>query len=119
MMCRPCMTGYNYDKDKRRTQSGGKREDGLRNKYGITLAQYDEMLKAQGGTCLGCLKTPQEVGGNLCVDHDHRCCEGTKTCGKCVRGLLCNPCNRALGNINDSRTTLHNLDQYLATHEAA
>lgn len=33
----------------------------------------------------------------LCVDHDHRCCPGDRSCGKCVRGLLCRTCNRIEG----------------------
>jgi hypothetical protein len=32
----------------------------------------------------------------FCVDHDHTCCPGEYTCGKCVRGLLCDDCNKKL-----------------------
>lgn len=60
----------------------------LKKRYGITVEQYDLLLKSQKGVCAIC-------GGNnldekrLSVDHDHNTGE--------VRGLLCNTCNRKLG----------------------
>lgn len=31
------------------------------------------------------------------VDHDHACCPGTRSCGLCVRGILCPTCNTRSG----------------------
>lgn len=36
------------------------------------------------------------------VDHDHSCCPGDHSCGKCIRGLLCKPCNAGIGMLQDS-----------------
>lgn len=51
------------------------------------------MRAAQGGRCAICLR-PEE---RLFVDHDHRHCGPGEGCRLCVRGLLCNGCNSALG----------------------
>jgi len=65
----------------------------LKNFYKMTLDEYDAILESQGGHCALCPKTPEEDGRRLSVDHDHACCPGRETCGKCIRGLLCYICN--------------------------
>lgn len=62
-------------------------------------------------TANGC----QACGGydGISVDHDHSCCPGSVTCGKCVRGALCRSCNTALGLLNDSAARLDQLARYL------
>lgn len=42
------------------------------------------------------------VDVDLVIDHDHRCCPTERACGKCVRGLLCRPCNVGLGMFKDN-----------------
>lgn len=80
-------------------------------RYGITLEEYERMLVAQEGVCAACgqpEKTVHAKTGNpnsLAVDHDHET-------GK-VRGLLCSPCNRALGLIGDSLERAQALVRYL------
>lgn len=88
-----------------------KREEHLRAKYGITSAQYTALHISQGGACAICGGTNN--GRRLNVDHDHSCCPGQKTCGKCVRGLLCVNCNRALGLFQDRPESLEKGAAYL------
>jgi len=67
--------------------------------YGITPERFDQMLAEQGNACAMC-REPFEEGRPIVVDHDHACCDTRlRSCGKCVRGLLCHPCNIALGQI--------------------
>lgn len=74
----------------------------LKSLYGVTLERYREMLVAQGGCCKICRKEGRGKRVRLCVDHDHRCCPGKKSCGKCIRGLLCNECNIGIAKFGDS-----------------
>ena len=55
--------------------------------------------KIQGYACGMCRELFAE-GQLIHVDHDHGCCRvKNRSCGKCVRGLLCHGCNIALGHI--------------------
>jgi hypothetical protein len=80
----------------------------LFNRYGITAEQYNALLVAQHGCCAICRRPPMAAGRmkRLVVDHDHACCPGGKSCGKCVRGLLCHWCNRVLGLARDDPARL-------------
>jgi hypothetical protein len=60
--------------------------------YGISKELYDELYRLQGGKCYVCQISTGKTK-RLAVDHDHRCCPGPKSCGKCVRGLACGHCN--------------------------
>lgn len=96
--CNPCRTLAN-------------RERRLRVSYGITMRQYEAILEMQGGVCAICGTPPGAIV--LAVDHDHRCCPGKKSCGKCLRGLLCDGCNLTLGRVRDSKPVLHKAIEYL------
>ena len=71
---------------------------GHRNKasnYGLSIERAIELWAIE--ECDSC-------GGTLTVahiDHDHACCPGAGSCGKCVRGVLCPPCNQMLGMAKD------------------
>ena len=65
-------------------------------RYGITPAEYDAILAAQGYCCAIC-GTDAPGGKGWHTDHDH---SGGKVRGK-VRGILCGRCNMALGLLDD------------------
>lgn len=76
----------------------------VKQKYGLTVEQYDWLLLHQNGTCPICkqaLETP-------IVDHRHDTSE--------VRGLLCWHCNLALGHIQDDAMVITGLIKYLESH---
>jgi Recombination endonuclease VII len=67
--------------------------------YGLTQEQFDRLLAVQQHIC-GMCHEPFEEGQLIHVDHDHACCQRkNRSCGECVRGLLCHACNIALGYI--------------------
>lgn len=76
----------------------------IHKKYKLTKLMYMELLEQQNGVCAICKLPPNRNW--LAVDHDHSCCPGTKTCGKCIRGLLCGSCNSFLGRVNDDSNSL-------------
>ncbi|MFD5697455.1 endonuclease VII domain-containing protein [Streptomyces lasiicapitis] len=94
------------------------RSDVLKRAYGITLDQYEAMLTKQGGGCAICGGTNAN-GRNLYVDHDHACCPGAKSCGLCVRALLCDPCNRSIGLMRDDPMRLEAAASYLRRYARA
>lgn len=117
--CRGCAS--NYERERRRKNANEinarrrasytpekRRAEKLR-RYGLTTDCYQRILVAQGGVCAIC-KQP----GELHVDHDHACCpQELRSCGKCIRGLLCPNCNNGLGRFEDDAARLKRAAAYL------
>lgn len=80
-------------------------------RYGLTARQLKSMYDKQENRCAICDRTQEKR--KLSVDHDHSCCSGETSCGKCVRALICNPCNVALGMMKDNAATLRRAADYL------
>ena len=75
----------------------------LKNKYGITIEQHNQMLANQGGVCALCKKP---FGNEIpCVDHCHKT-------GK-IGGLLHRNCNSAIGLLNDDPVMTNQATDYL------
>lgn len=82
--------------------------------YSITEEQYQALYAYQGGACYICRRARGTGRKRLSVDHDHGCCPGSVSCGRCVRGLLCKPCNRdVLGHLRDDVDSLRRAAEYL------
>lgn len=64
--------------------------------YHLTKIDYLKILISQSFSCGLC----NRQGKKLVVDHDHECCSSNKSCGKCIRGLVCYDCNIFLGRID-------------------
>lgn len=86
--CKKCCAEY---------QPGYGRNAQMKSRYGLTPEQYDERLQAQGGVCELCGMAPGKQQRRFSVDHNHKCCPSQKSCGECLRGILCANCNRRVG----------------------
>jgi hypothetical protein len=97
-----------YRREYMRDSPERKRKEVLR-KYGLSIADYDAMLAAQGGKCLICgrpeWKTDNVKTRMLAVDHDHETGQ--------VRGLLCGRCNTSIGQFDDDPELLIRAAEYL------
>lgn len=94
-----------YGKRRRRQHPDAERSTKLRYRYGITLEEYNALLKAQSGLCAICT---EELSGRKHLDHDH-------VSGR-VRGILCQHCNRGLGGFRDKPEHLKQAALYIERH---
>lgn len=87
-----------------------RRKSRLRVKYGIEPERYSELYTDQDGKCAICRSALDNIlesqeHTTAAVDHDH-------TTGS-VRGLLCSPCNCAIGYMQDDPLRLEAAARYL------
>jgi hypothetical protein len=68
----------------------------LKYRFNLTPETVKRMFEKQSGLCKLCRVALKK----WVIDHDHKCCPGRRSCGKCVRGLLCIPCNAMLGQLD-------------------
>ena len=81
----------------------------LGKKYGLPPLRLQELLAPQACSNPGCGEVT-----SLHIDHDHACCPGYTSCGKCVRGVLCAGCNQSLGSLQENPQRIRGLLDYLA-----
>lgn len=80
------------------------REQALKSKYGLSLEQFEELLKRQNNCCAICRERFLSTKDTH-VDHCHKT--------KKIRGLLCYRCNHGLGKFKDNVRNLIRAAGYL------
>lgn len=88
-----------------------KTEQHLR-EYGLTMEDYNNMLKAQNNACAICggiNNTEIYIRRPLFIDHNHNTNQ--------IRGLLCDRCNFLIGNARENINILSNAIEYLRRYE--
>ena len=111
--CTACRVAYNksYREQNRDRVLEIERKSRLKNTYGITPEQYNDLLLRQNGRCAICAaKKPGGRTKMFFIDHCH-------TSGQ-VRGLLCMRCNTGLGLFLDSQKFLLNAISYLKEYSS-
>ena len=101
--CRPCTYLSNAKwraKNKAKDQMIQK-YGAIKRAYGLSKEGYDALVESQKGHCAIC-----NGMSSLDVDHDHITGE--------IRGMLCRPCNTALGLFRDSPDNLKKAIAYLS-----
>jgi len=77
----------------------------LKKKFGISLEEWNQMFANQQGRCLICNIHSDDLYKSLAVDH----CHSTGA----IRGLLCEPCNLAIGLLKENINSLKGAINYL------
>ena len=80
----------------------------LKTRYGISLEQYNEMLKSQNSQCAICRTHQSTLKTCLAVDHCHKTNQ--------IRGILCSSCNTGIGHLKDDIKILEKAILYLKEH---
>jgi hypothetical protein len=108
--CKSCESIYNKNRYQNPEYVNQHRSNQLKRRYGISLVDYETMLFSQNGACAICKsESPNKRSAkHFMVDHDHE--TGS------VRGLLCHPCNTAIGLLGDNVLNLESAINYLSTH---
>lgn len=93
------------NKDKRRASE-------LKIKFGMTVDQFQEMVRSQKGLCAVCNKPETAVHNGiarqLSIDHCHA--------SGGIRDLLCSNCNRGIGYLQDDPHVLRSAVAYIERH---
>ncbi len=102
----------NKTADRKKEETKKNWEKILKNKYNLSLEQYQRLIDKQNNLCKLCNKTLLKVRGKMLspvVDHDHATNE--------IRGILCCRCNVSVGALGDSIKSFERILKYLKREE--
>jgi len=91
--------------EEKRKKSGKNKNRHLMRSYGLSPEKFEALKIVAGNKCQVCNRPWQNGYGRHVIDHCHKT-------GK-VRGILCGPCNRALGLLGDDENRIKSLLKYL------
>ncbi len=80
-------------------------------RYGVSLKELECLFELQGRKCASCGSLEPRSKKGWAIDHNHETDE--------IRGILCQPCNVALGMVEESIERLHQLEAYLRKFQKA
>lgn len=104
--CKKCSTRYKIEWKAKNPDKAKviNKKTTLKSRYGMSLEEFEERLKSQGGSCAICSKDISQFNEAF-VDHNHKTGD--------VRKLLCRHCNTGLGHFQDSKEILLLAIKYL------
>lgn len=74
-------------------------------KFGMDLLEYNKMFEKQRGCCAICGDHQSVLKHKLHIDHNHNNMK--------IRGLLCRPCNTAIGLLKDNTEVIREALNYV------
>jgi hypothetical protein len=104
-----CATHHRLHRQRQREAAHGRRTETV---YSLAPEDYRRLYEHQGRRCAICRRATGATK-RLAVDHDHSCCPGPTSCGRCVRGLVCGPCNSMLAHARDDAELFRRAIRYL------
>lgn len=95
----------------RGSKSEQERRYRYKRKWGLSIEEFEAMIKKQDGKCAICSTNVPGGAHNVWhIDHDHETDE--------IRGLLCSKCNIGLGHFQDDFELLQKASEYLKLHSS-
>ena len=86
------------------------RKSVLKHRYGMSVEDYDALLKEQNSGCAICGNPiPGRNNKHFAIDHNHKTNK--------VRGLLCYKCNSGIGYFKENIDFLQKAIDYLKKHD--
>lgn len=109
-----------YAKDNEAKLSFNNKLFKLKANFNMTMDQLYWLFSIQKSRCFLCGEPEVRIDSRtglvmrLSIDHDHRCCpDRGKSCGTCVRHLLCSTCNIMIGFAENKPAVVYRFADYI------